>query len=241
MIGWVDKLRAKELAADTVGSEYVLPTLWSGTNIGDLDLDGLPRPFVMKSNCGSGDAIFLREGDVIDASSLRTRLQQQLRRPYGSLMREWAYSQIEPCILVEPMMINSRGDVPADYKFHVFGGSAKIVELHEGRFRDHRVNHYSIDWSLLPVEVEVPNIATPRTPPPQYAQMRRLAEELATGFEYVRVDLYAYGERIVFGEMTFYPGSGLLQFDPWVWDARYGDHWISGHRQVHTVDVAEAA
>ena len=53
--------------------------------------------------------------------------------------------------------------------------------------------------------------------------MLELAEKLAKPFPFVRVDFYEIGDRVLLGEMTFYPGGGLLAFDPVEWDYRLGD------------------
>ena len=49
--------------------------------------------------------------------------------------------------------------------------------------------------------------------------MIELAEILAEGEPFLRVDLYDMG-RPVFGELTFHPESGLGQFTPSDWDER---------------------
>lgn len=41
--------------------------------------------------------------------------------------------------------------------------------------------------------------------PVNYGEMLEVVRKLAAGFEFVRVDLYSVGRRIVFGEMTFTP------------------------------------
>ena len=57
--------------------------------------------------------------------------------------------------------------------------------------------------------------------------MVNLAEKLSKGFFHVRVDLYNISEKIFFGEMTFFHGSGLSNcFNPKKWDKIYGD-WIN--------------
>jgi hypothetical protein len=55
--------------------------------------------------------------------------------------------------------------------------------------------------------------------------MRAVAEQLAAGFDFVRVDLYALGQRMVVGELTHYPTGGNKSFDPPEWDARLGALW----------------
>jgi hypothetical protein len=58
--------------------------------------------------------------------------------------------------------------------------------------------------------------------------MRALAERLSERFEFVRVDLYAIGDRIVVGELTHYPAAGNKAFDPPEWDLRLGALWPRG-------------
>lgn len=55
--------------------------------------------------------------------------------------------------------------------------------------------------------------------------MIRIAETLATGFPFVRVDLYAGENGPLFGEMTFAPGAGLSKFFPAEYDFRLGALW----------------
>ena len=42
--------------------------------------------------------------------------------------------------------------------------------------------------------------------------MVEITEELAKGIPFVRVDLYSVKNRIYFGELTFYPSSGIEPF-----------------------------
>ena len=49
------------------------------------------------------------------------------------------------------------------------------------------------------------------------------ARALSRGFPFVRVDLYSNGERVIFGEMTWYPGGGLVRFSPDTYDLYLGE------------------
>ena len=42
----------------------------------------------------------------------------------------------------------------------------------------------------------------------------RIARELSKNIPFARVDLYCVGERVYFGEITFYPFSGMGAFSP---------------------------
>ncbi len=227
MVPWVDKLQAKELVAGIVGRKHVLPTLWRGTDAADIPFDDLQRPFVLKTNHGAcgRNMVFAPDGAVLDADAARRQMDAALAQTYGTYGREWAYSMVPPRVFAEPMMVERDGTVPPDYKFHVFDGQVRFVELHGGRFRDHRVNHYTADWQLLPLELELPNLDGNPQPPARFDEMKHIAGRLAARFDYARVDLYDYRGQVIFGEMTFYPGGGALRFRPFSWDCHYGDAW----------------
>ena len=53
--------------------------------------------------------------------------------------------------------------------------------------------------------------------------MVKLAEKLSEPFPFVRVDFYEVGDKIFFGELTFYPGNGMESFVPVEWDYKLGE------------------
>jgi hypothetical protein len=56
--------------------------------------------------------------------------------------------------------------------------------------------------------------------------MIEYAEILAGNFPFVRVDLCDYLGNIVFGELTFFPGGGLLGFQPESADYEMGNKLV---------------
>ena len=60
--------------------------------------------------------------------------------------------------------------------------------------------------------------------------MIEAAETLGQGFDFVRVDFYEIDGAPRFGEMTFYPGSGLDPFDPPEIDLILGRLWAEARR-----------
>jgi hypothetical protein len=63
-------------------------------------------------------------------------------------------------------------------------------------------------------------------PPPRHLdRMLKAAAALGAPTDFVRVDLYECGDRVIFGELTNYPGAGRERFlDPTL-DARLGQWW----------------
>jgi hypothetical protein len=55
--------------------------------------------------------------------------------------------------------------------------------------------------------------------------MINLAEKIGAQFDFVRVDLYAPPQGILFGEVTFYPCAGTEAFIPKDWDNKFGEPW----------------
>ena len=53
--------------------------------------------------------------------------------------------------------------------------------------------------------------------------MIKLAEQLSENIPFVRVDFYEIDGKVYFGELTFYPGSGLEEFEPDYWDEKLGN------------------
>ena len=52
--------------------------------------------------------------------------------------------------------------------------------------------------------------------------MEALAESLATVAPFVRVDFYNVSGKIYFGEITFFPASGVGPFTSEIWDEKLG-------------------
>ena len=48
------------------------------------------------------------------------------------------------------------------------------------------------------------------------------AAALSEDFDFVRVDLYLHGEKILFSELTFTSGGGLVHFEPREFDLKLG-------------------
>lgn len=50
-----------------------------------------------------------------------------------------------------------------------------------------------------------------------------MAENISKQLPFVRIDLYSASNKIYFGEMTFYPTSGMGKFTDGKWDRNIGD------------------
>lgn len=98
-----------------------------------------------------------------------------------------------------------------DYKFFCFNGKVKFFKVDFGRFVEHHANYYSPEGELLELGEQGlgPDPNYPIVLPNNIKEMIALAEKLSANEPFVRVDFYNVNGKIFFGELTFYPASGL--------------------------------
>ncbi|MCT7657368.1 ATP-grasp fold amidoligase family protein [Mycobacterium deserti] len=219
-----DKMRMKELArAAYPAPELRIPqTYWFGTDLRTApDLAGLP-PWVLKPNHSSGHVVFGPSAQTDVAALVEETDKWAQRNPVE--LGEWGYGQARPVLLIEERIPTPDGTVPADYKFFVFDGQVKTIQVNRGRYRYQTATFLDADWNRLPVEWRImPSADEPR--PPELEKMLEIARALGSGWDFVRVDLYAVDGSIWFGEYTPYPGSGLLRYTSQKFDVDMGMHW----------------
>lgn len=216
----IDKFAVKQVIADTLGHDWVTPTLWTGEALPDAPL--WPAPFVVKSRHGCKQLRVVC-GDADDWATIRRDSAAWMRRPYGRWLDEWGYRDVPRGLLVEPF-IGTAPSLPTDYKLYVFHGRVEAVQVHLDRADDHRWMLFDRRWQPMSTRARRDD----PVPPATLAQMIEAAEILGRTFDFVRVDFYDIGAVPRFGEMTFYPGSGLDPFDPLELDQVLGRHWSSG-------------
>jgi len=160
------------------------------------------------------------EWDVVVASS-----RKWLSLNYGDWNLEWAYLHVPPRLLVEELLRGPDGQVPVDYEFFVFDGQVRLVYVLSGRFYDDRLNLYLPDWTPVDAKWDFPRADHEFPRPHSLERLVEVAEALGRGIDFVRVDLYDLGERVVFGELTSYPAGGVVQFEPASFNAEVGGWW----------------
>ena len=222
----VDKYRVKKWVADRIGEEHVTKTYGAWEKAEDIDISGLPERFVLKTNHDCGGVAICRDRGSFDLEAAKKKLSEHLRTNYFWRTREWPYRNVSPLIFAEEYVNPDDGADLTDYKLMCFGGEVRCSFTCTSRARgDLRVDFFDAEWVHLPFTRHYPNSDVLPSRPRRYEEMVSLAEELSRGIPFVRVDFYESGGRLLFGEMTFYPGAGFEEFDPLEWDERLGS-WI---------------
>jgi hypothetical protein len=223
----VDKYAAKEYVASIIGEVYIIPTLGVWDKVEEIDWDSPPKQFLLKCTHDSGGLVICKDKSKLDIKSAKKKLAKSLKCNYFYQNREWPYKNITPHIIAEQYMEDKSGCDLKDYKFFCFNGEPKCCQVIAGRRSVMSVDFFDNNWNHLPFhEPRVYPFSTVILSRPQsYELMWKLAQKLSTNHPFLRVDFYNINGRIYFGELTFFPTSGMGGFDPEGWDYTFGS-WM---------------
>jgi hypothetical protein len=226
---FADKYAVRSYVAQRLGGEQHLTALYAAVDRPeDIATVALPNRFIMKPNHLSGRVKVVKDLLAIDRAELQTLASSWFRQNLGFERGEWGYRDIPRRIMFEELLEDD-GRPPTDYRFHCFNGEPRYLSVTVDQIGpDPTSTTYDADFRLLNVRhTRSPNryVAFQKERPPNYLEMLEIARKLSAGTDFVRVDLYNLGGRIVFGELTNYPGGGLSTYDPPSWDLTLGSYW----------------
>ena len=222
----VDKYEVRGYIEDLLGDKYLIPCLGIYDSVDDIDIDALPDRFVLKCTHDSGSVEICKDKSSFDIECARHRLSQAMKRNYYATYREWPYKYVKPRIIAEGYLEGDGGDLK-DYKVMCFNGEAKIIEVHENRFVEGKVHtqtFYDREWNIVPLtQIETVTVDRPGERPRQLDEILRLSELIAKNMYHARIDWYIEGDKIYFGEITFFDGSGFESFSTPEMERMLGD------------------
>lgn len=182
-------------------------------NANDIDFDALPNSFVAKAAHGSSWNLICKDKSKLDIKTWRKIMNQWLKLNLYVFGREWNYKELKPRIIIEKFLPQ---EPLIDYKFMCFNGEPKFMQINNDFEGKHFVDFYDVDWKLAGFTYQKyhtsPDHKLDR--PEGFEQMKELARQLAAPFPFVRVDFYHFDGKTIFGELTFFPGGGLLPIVP---------------------------
>ena len=224
----VDKYAVKEYVANIIGIEHIIPTLGVWNSVEEIDWDVLPNQFVLKTTHGGGGGgiVICKDKVVFDKDKAKKTLQKSLDSDIFWNYREWPYKNVPKRIIAEQFMSNNGMDLE-DYKIHCFNGDPKFILVCSNRYGKGAMidDFYSPGWELMDVRRPGhPKSDRASKTPQQLKQMLKLAKILSKDIPFLRVDFYIINNQIYFGELTFFPASGMSKFEPEEWDYTFGNY-----------------
>jgi hypothetical protein len=220
----VDKCEVKKHVANIIGEEHIIPTIAVYDKVEDIDFNALPDHFVMKCTHDSGGLVICKDKSKLEKKAAIRKLRRCLKRSYYWRTREWPYKDVKPRIIVEKYMEDESGWQLKDYKIFCFNGEPRFIEVDYDRYVGHKLNVYDLNWNFVDFYMTSPNDKNVKIAKPEKLnQMLEYSRMLAKDIPFVRVDFYSIYSNIYFGEMTFSPGSGTIDFHPKEYDLILGE------------------
>lgn len=231
----VDKYEVKKYVSNIIGDSFVIPTYGVWNRVEDIDIDKLPEKFVLKCTHDSGGLIICRDKSKFDIEKSKEFLKKSLQRNYFLCGREWPYKNVKHRIIAEKYLEEESSDNInvkdlTDYKFYCFDGIPIFCQIIRDRSTMETIDFYDMEWNhmpfvgLNPVGMNpIKNGKYPVEKPKSLQIMKDICKKLSENIPFLRVDLYEVNGLVYFGELTFYPASGMGSFTPNEWNKILGD------------------
>ena len=214
---YVDKYAVKDVVAEVIGEEYIIPTLGAWEKFEDIDFSSLPKQFVLKCNHDSHSVVICKDKEELDYKSAKKILQTGLKTNYFWHGREWAYKDVKPLIIAEKYLTDDNDtEELTDYKFYCFKDYVDSMMIcYDRDSGDPKYYFFDKNWELKKYNkrgieaLEGFSLSKPKNVDKMFELASRLSATTAAPF--VRVDLYNVNGQPYFGELTFSPNNGLDQ------------------------------
>lgn len=222
----VDKAAVKPWVAKRIGGGHVVRTLGVWDSFESVNFEGLPERFVLKCTHDSGGLAICRNRSTFDIEAARRKISKSLERNYYFHGREWPYKGVPPRVLAEEYLDLSAGtEGVIDYKFYCFNGEPRFLYVSQG-LDNHAtacISFVTLDWDFdFFHRGDYASFEELPERPKSFGEMLHFAKILSRDIPFVRVDFYDSPKGALFSEMTFFPCSGMMVFEPFEADEFVG-------------------
>ena len=195
-VSLVDKYTVKQIVADKIGAEHIIPTLGVWDRAEDIEWDKLPNKFVLKTTHGGGNngVIICKDKNSIDRLAVVEKLSMALKHDSAAYGREWVYRDVKRRIIAEQYLdpVLSDGDLP-DYKWYCFNGEPKYCQVIQGRSTIETIDFFDTDWKHQEFVGLNPAAGPAAVPPERPSNLEthiQIARLLSKDIPFSRIDLY---------------------------------------------------
>ncbi len=225
-----DKVKVDEYVKSKGLSDILIKKYYIWDSVEEIDISKLPNKFVLKTNSDSGGVVICTDKKNFDIKKAKKKLKKSYNTNYAAKTKEWPYELIEKKVFAEEFIEPNSKRGLLDYKFFCFNGIPQIIMICSDRESILKVDFFDLDGNKINVERYHPNsdlkkISITKT----IKQMIDIAKVLSNDFPFARIDLYNDNGKILFGEITFFPGAGMEPFDCIENDKMFGDYFNIEH------------
>lgn len=218
----VDKYEVRKYIGEKIGEEFLIPLIGVYNSPDEIDFSKLPNQFVLKCTHDSQSVVICWDKNDFNIEDAKKKLFSNLQKNAYNYSREYFYKELPRRIICEEIIGDGK-NAPLDYKFMCFNGKVQFIIIDYDRFTAHSRDFYDVDWNRLKITTDCPISTYEQSKPKLLPQMIDICEKLSANYKHVRVDLYCVNNKIYFGELTFMPWAGLIEFSPNDWNYKLGN------------------
>ncbi len=226
-----NRLAVRDFVDSKIGKNHLVPLINSFETLTQSIWESLPQQFVLKANHGCGMLSIINDKGDEHFNTIHQKTEDWKQTNYYRFGREWAYKGLPRTILAEKLLLTQNGSIPKDYKFFCFHGRVKLIQVDYDRFGDQKRNLFDPNFEPIEGKLLYPPYEQPVQRPQNLDEAIKIAEALATDFNFIRVDLYLLENHVYFGELTNYPGNGFVPFQPEELEYKVGS-WLDLNKEL---------
>ncbi len=236
-----DKLKAKEYVSKLIPQLKNAEVYQMADLFEELDFKKAPETFVIKTNHAWNSHIL-----IDDKNRITKEEYNDYKKFYEKILNinyaywgtpELQYKNIKPQIFLEEYLhSNEEKSIIREYEIYCFNGKPEFLNYFVSfsgnpesdcsaisEKQDFlQAQCFDLSWNKSDFKIRFSNnLCAPKS-----INKKRIldyAEILSTGFEFVRIDFFEIDTELYFGEFTFSPYSGFIQFIPEKYDLFYGN------------------
>lgn len=217
---YTDKYEVRKYVKSVIGEQYLNDILGIYYSFDEINFNKLPDSFALKATHGSGYNIIVSDKNKLDINYAKKKFDIWLKENFYYKDREKNYKNIVPRIMCDKFIRPLDGELE-EYKLFCFKGKVGFIQ-HNKEIGDKRYsNIFSPTWDILPIKYGYKGFKNDKKPK-NGGELIDIAEKLSKPFNFVRVDLYNVDGKIIFSELTFHSGGGLIPFKPRDYDRLFG-------------------
>ncbi len=212
-----DKILVKSYVANKLGKNHSAELYGIYNDIDEIDCSMLPDSFALKANHGWRMNILVKNKKTFikEYKNIKKITRNWLKINYENFSLEPQYKDIKRKLFIEYLRpVDFNGEIRNDIQVWCFNGTALYVE-HNSNFYNTKWEKQKFGYKIAPYNEEAR--------PERLDEIIEMAQKLAQGFDFVRVDFAIDGSDIHVLEMTFTPGSAIIPFADIKYDLELGE------------------
>lgn len=211
-----DKIAVRKYVESSLNdSNLFIPILAEYENFSEINFSKLPSNYVLKTNHGSHTNIIVKNKNI-DIEKAKNKFSEWLSKDWTWWGYEMAYKHIHRKIFAEKFVTDGHSSL-IDYKFLCFNGDPIYCQVIGNRNSNNKfLNYYNMDWKpcldISRIDFKA-NYMIKIDKPYSFENMKDISRHLANKFKFVRIDFYEIDKRCYLSELTFFPGSGFIEYE----------------------------